>query len=372
MSLSQKSGYLILPEDDVKPLTPYKSEAGADFLDYVEVLVRHRWVIAAATLLGVLIACSLSFLEDEVYRAETVILPVEQTEYLHLDRRRSAARRTFFEEILQSPPTHRRVFEQIYQFEEDGVMVSGDLSSLLQIDSVQEGIELLGDAVDVDGDRSGAITIGTEIDSPALAAAIANEYVEQLRAYYDRRREGQSREQIQFIQDRIAEIRAEMDEAQNDLVEFRRHNLDVVGGMNGDSVSGPRSERGLEFERLGREVEIRSTLLATVMNRYEAAKIRSKGESSRFEVLSLAEPPEFGSRTGMATLAAIGLAVGLFAGISISFIRDYVRRKSADGRLDAIIEELQTERILVQRLVHWLRPRRQAATDDEARSVAQA
>ena len=52
MSLSQKSGYLILPEDDVKPLTPYKSEAGADFLDYVEVLVRHRWVIAAATFAG--------------------------------------------------------------------------------------------------------------------------------------------------------------------------------------------------------------------------------------------------------------------------------------------------------------------------------
>jgi hypothetical protein len=101
---------------------------------------------------------------------------------------------------------------------------------------------------------------------------------------------------------------------------------------------------------------MRSNLLATVMSRYESAKVRAKGDSDRFEVLSVVEPADVGARTAMTTLAGIGLVAGLLAAIISSFIRDYILRQSAAGRLDPIFSELRRDKIRAQRMVRFLRP----------------
>ena len=374
MSLSQKTEILNLPEEEVKQFTPDEPGDQADLFAYLEVLVRHRWLTVCLGFHGVVIACSLALVESAAYRAEAVILPVEQLEFLDIAGRRSVASRSFFKEILQSPDTHRRVFGTVYRYEENGRTINGDLGTLLQLNSVHEGIEHLADIVEVEAERSGVITLSIEAESPGLAAAVANGYVEQLRQYYQRRRENQSREQLAFIQDRIVEISGELQGAHAALVEFRRRNLDLVSGLTNGPASGA-SERAPQFERLNREVEMRSTLLATVMSRYESAKLRAKDESARFEVLSPAEPTDVGSRTAITTRAGIGLAVGLLLGIGVSFIRDYILRQNAVGRLNPILAELRTEKVRVQRLLHWLRPRTkrgQVTSEDDSASVAQA
>ena len=270
----------------------------------------------------------------------------------------------------------RLVLKSQLKYAESGGSVEGSLLSILNLNSLQEGLDFLDAAVEIDADRSGVIAVGVEAESPGLAAAVANEFVEQFQRYYHRRRQTQSRGQLDFIEDRMVEIRAEMDAAQDALVAFRRHNLDVVGsqseGPHAGLASGT-SEKALEYERLSREVEMRSNLLATVMNRYEAAKVRAKGESPRFEVLSKADPPDLGSKTAATTLAGIGLAAGLLVGVTLSFARNYIIRKSASGRLDPILDELRAERDRVQRTLRWFRPTvgpSQEAGEEKARSIA--
>ena len=118
---------------------------------------------------------------------------------------------------------------------------------------------------------------------------------------------------------------------------------------------------------------MRSNLLATVMSRYESAKVTAKGGSVRFEVLSVAEPADVGSSTATPMFAGIGLAADLFVGIIAGFIRDYILRQSAAGRLDSILCELRTDANRLKRLGRWLRPRTirgQATPEEEAATAA--
>jgi len=129
MRLSDNPRYLNLPDEDVDQYSPYDDRA--DLRDYIEILVRHRWAVAGLALFGALVAWSISLTKSEVYRAETVILPVEQTEYLDFDGRRVGPKRSFLQEVLQSPSTRRLVLKSQLKYVDFGESVEGNLLSIL-------------------------------------------------------------------------------------------------------------------------------------------------------------------------------------------------------------------------------------------------
>ena len=173
---------MLPPEDEV------------EFLDYIAVLVRRRWLIFWTTTLCILAAVGFVLRRQvEVFTAEAIILPAKAREYLNLDGiQQHPSRHSFYLDILQSPAISRRVLEKEYEYVLNGQPGKGNLLDYFGVASMHKGFDALAGISDFASERTGVITITIETLAPRLSAAVANEYVAQLRAYNQRTRRASS------------------------------------------------------------------------------------------------------------------------------------------------------------------------------------
>ena len=174
---------------------------------------------------------------------------------------------------------------------------------------------------------------------------MANEYVTQLHSYNQRSRQARVDSQLVFMARRLGEIHRELDSLHGELVEFQRRNRDVVSDQ-----AARATDSALEYERRRNQIEIVSSLYSTVLNQREIARVEAKKKLADFEILGLAEPPEFGTRTSLKKAGAIGLAVGLMLSVFLAFIVEYIGRNRESGRMDPIVNELRKDTDRLRRL----------------------
>jgi uncharacterized protein involved in exopolysaccharide biosynthesis len=319
-----------------------------DLLDYVEVMVRHRWLIFWATVLCAVAGVLYAYRQPMVYQAEATLLPAEERNYLNLGGQEQGTAHSFYLNILESVATSRNVLQKEFEYEQDGHAQISTLMNYFDAKSVQQAIGALEEITDFKVGGSGIITIGVKVGSPQLAAAVANEYIAQLTLYNAEKRGKQLKEQLAFIESRSDEIQQELGQAEEAVAEFERRNRNVVSG-EGAAFLTP--EQRTEYSRVQREVQIRSSLLTTILNQYEIARVEAKKEAPQIEVLSQAEPPEFGSGTSKRKALMLGGAVGLFLSIFLAFFLEYIDRNRQSGRMDPILDEFKSDITRLQRLL---------------------
>ena len=276
MTLSEKD----LSEEQGRP--PDRTAEDTEFLDYVLILFRYRWLIfwtVGLCTAGILLYASQ---QEPEFQAVATIYTQQQ------DRSSS---------VLSGEAMRRNVVRKLYQYERDGETHVVDLTEILGAGSEQRAVQALQGMVRFlpSPERQYVTSIVVTSLSPQLSAIVANEYVLQLlRNEYDN------------LKQRRRRLHAS---TQKDLVSIRE--IDLL--MN-------------TFETLETKMD---QVGVGVFQGFQIGSI---------EVDSLAVPPEVPvERYGMSLVLVASMLVGLCISIFLVSSIEFVRHKR--GRLASLTNE---------------------------------
>ena len=325
-----------------------------DLFDYIEVLVKRRWLIFFGVFVCVLTTFIYTSTLKQTYKAEATILPAEERDYLThlLGGVENVSRRSFYIDILKSVPVGKAVLEKMYAYPIDGENRTGNLIDYFQAKTVGGALRALEAIANFkETGNTGVITISATTTSPELSAEVANEYVEQLKIYNAERRKSQTKEQLEFIGKRLEEIKRELEKAEEDLTEFKKRNRSLIASGGEGMISFSSPELSMELSRLDREVSVKSDLFATLIRQYELARIEAKKEIPVIEVLNYAEPPERPVGRGRKVSLMISFVVGGFVAVFLAFFLEYLEKMRLAGRMNFVLAELRKDRKRILRLL---------------------
>lgn len=266
MALSEKD----LSEGQGRP--PDRTGEDVEFLDYILILFRYRWLIfwtVGLCTAGIVIYASV---QEPEFQAVATIYTKQQSRSIS---------------ILSSEVTRRNVLRKIYQYERDGETHVVDLTEILGAGSEQRAVQVLGGMVRFlpSPEQQYVISIVVTSRSPQLSAVVANAYV------------------VRLLQEEYANLRERRrrlhTSPQKDLASIRQ--IDLLTN---------------EFEKLEMKMD---TVGVKVFQGFQIGnvEIRSLAVASDARV----------QRYGMNVVVAAGLAIGLGVSILMVFLIEYGRHK---------------------------------------------
>lgn len=282
MTLSEKD----LSEEQGRP--PDRTAEDTEFLDYVLILFRYRWLIfwtVGLCTAGILLYASQQDLEFQAVAT------------IHTQQWDRSSR------VLFGEVTRRNVVRKLYQYERNGETHVVDLTEILGAGSEQRAVQTLQGMVRFwpSPDQQYVTSIVVTSLSPQLSAIVANEYVVQL-----------LRNEYDTLKQRRRQLHAG---TPKDLVSIKE--IDFVTN---------------QFEKLQK-----------TMDKFDVEVFRGF-QIGNVEVLSLAMPEEVPVEGyGMKAMLVVGLAVGLGGSILMVSLIEYVRHKRHAGKLTFFANELKKD-----------------------------
>lgn len=166
----------------------------------------------------------------------------------------------------------------------------------------------------------GVLSLKTRFDNAELAFQVHEELLMLLKEYFRNDYSSRDREKRIFVEERLAEIEAELKVAEKKLLTFREKNRITMDPL---AVNGaPRVV--LKMERLMREVELQASLYKELIKQLELAKIEEKKETPVFEILQSGELPIFPSEPNRRIILFVALLLGLVIGGAGVLLKDWL------------------------------------------------
>ncbi len=209
-----------------------------DLFDYIEVIVRRRWLIfwgvVACTLASILYIAITP--ERKIYRAEATVLPEAQPNFSNLQAGLLGQQQSLvldvsrlhrlnlwlaqtLANVLKSYSLNRKVLQKVYQYTLEGEVCTTNLVEYFGVKTQRQAIDALLGAAEFNADaETGLLIIAIETRSSELSAAVANEYIAQLILYRQEKRQAQFQQQLTVMEQRISEIQKESEQAQEALI----------------------------------------------------------------------------------------------------------------------------------------------------------
>lgn len=221
----------------------------------------------------------------------------------------------FYAQVLQSRELMERVLLSRYISSQHSAATPPDSVTLLVVlgvggrnaaDSLARGVRRLDDLMAVSVNPStNIVTLSVDAHDPALAAAVANNFVSFLNLFNTQYRQSQAREQRQFVEQRLADGASQLGVAEEALRTFYEHNRSW------------QQSPGLTFEegRLKRQVDIRQDLYLTLDREYETARMEEVNDTPVITVIDEATPPVRKSKPKRALLVVVALVLGAMVGV---------------------------------------------------------
>lgn len=330
---------------------PSVGEEEVDLFDYIEVLVKRRWLI----FWGIVICISATFVfsstAPKTYTATATVLPSEENvTNLNLSGTPQGASKgpgSPYISVMGSVSLNRAVLEKEYHYhrgEKDSI--SQALINYFNTQTPSQAIDaLLGMAKCAEG-KSGILNISVTTPYPELSAQVANEYVNQLMVYNEKRLPTRIHARLRFTEQRMEEVRGDLSKAEEALLNFQKSNVNFIGGPGGTPP-----DLSLELSRFQREVNVKSGLFTTLVNQYEAARIEARGQTPVIEVWNYADPKDcVSSSESRSQSVLISAAVGLMVTVFLAFFLEYIEKNRQKGRINRLKEILQEDRTRFRRI----------------------
>ena len=322
------------------------SKDGTSLVDLATVLLKHwRATVGFPLSLGLLTAVA-SFGVRSTYTATTTFVPESApqgrlpTELAGIATQfgfplGSEASRSpkFYAEVVKSRELMEHVLLSKYAESRPAIAV-GDSVTLLQIlavvgpdsaENLHRGIKKLDKLVSVRLDNlTNIVTLSVDAPYPALAASVANKFVDHLNAFNAQHRQSQARERRKFVEQRMVDVEHDLRDAEETLRSFYERNR-----------SWQQSPQ-LTFEegRLRRQLEIRQDVYLTLRRQYETARIEEVNDTPVITVIDPAVPPKERSRPQRKVLVILALflggVVGVFWAFSVEYV-DHIRRHEPEN-----------------------------------------
>lgn len=241
----------------------------------------------------------------------------------------------YYVELLKTQELQRRVVAHPYRRRSSAS--DSSLADLLWVDpnppAVREAavIRELGERTIVSSERrTGIVTLSVRMPSPLLSRDVADMYVRELQEFNLTRRRSRASAERQFLDARVEDTRRTLRQAEDELRSFLQQNRSVS--------ESPRLQ--FEGERLRREVLLRASVLQTVEQSAERARMDEVRNTPQLSVLQPARIPAEPDRrnTIMKALTTSSLAfIVWFAMMTLGFLLQAQATK--DSRFKGLLEQ---------------------------------
>ena len=195
------------------------------------------------------------------------------------------------------------------------------------------------------GAATGTVTLTVETEWPDLSQAIATRLIEEITLFNLDTRQSQAAAERTFIEARVDSARAELHAAESDQQQFLESNRQW---QNAPLLS-------FQHDRLAREVMLRQSVLTTLVQSYEQARIAEVRDTPVITVLQEPFLPPGPDERNLALGAALGIVLGGMVGIVLAFLIEAFRHPVAG---DQAREHFQESWNGLMRSIPFVRRRR--------------
>ena len=330
--------------DPQRPSRPVPEDE-ISLLDLLNVLLRRRGILVAATGAVTVLTLLVILLTPRSYTATTSFIP--QMSEAGASRLAGLASQFGFQVPTQSPGETPAFYSELvesreilsplareeltFQEEEDEEVftVTGTLPDLLEIDEEEEpGVRreeamkwLREEAISVStGRETGLVEVSVQTPWAGLSQLLARRILDRVNAFNLQTRQSRAAAERTFVEDRLAEARDSLRAAEDRLEAFLESNRQFLANRS----SSP--ELSFRHERLQRQVAMQQQVYTSLAEAYEQARI---AEVRNTPVITVVESPERpvrpDSRQGVLKLA-LGVILGGMLGVFLAFGQEFMHR----------------------------------------------
>jgi polysaccharide biosynthesis transport protein len=256
----------VVPQKDAfhlgNPLTEVEEEqaGGGELLHYWNLVLKYRWLLAAALVVGLATGLLVTLLTSPVYRATaTVQIDEEPQKVVAIQSDRPAqssatATEKFYQtqyELLKSRTLARRVAtagrlgeDARFMRERDGSIVAPKTSAERQA-RIEAATQRLEDHLQVEPVRlSRIVKISYDSHDPDVAARIANAVAANFVDWNLERRYNASADARKFLEGRLEQTREALEASQRRGNDYAQRNQLITLGQGADGIGGERGATG--------------------------------------------------------------------------------------------------------------------------------
>ena len=195
----------------------------------------------------------------------------------------------------------------------------------------EEAIKTIADRVSSSVDQeSGIMTIWVTGGSSATAAQMADSFLAHLRERVRTIRTEKARQNVQFIEERFTEAKAELQQAEERLADFMDRNNNINS-----------AQLRTEQDRLQRQVRFASDLYSELQTQLTQARIELQRSEPVITVVEKPVPPMERSAPMRFFIVLTSLVVGLIIGLGIAFFRVSITQAHEDRKAQHKIREIK-------------------------------
>lgn len=159
--------------------------------------------------------------------------------------------------------------------------------------------------------RTGLIKVNIEMESPFLAAEVANFIGSEIQSYIQKQNSAQAAKEKLFISDRLIVVKAELEDLETNLKNFKERN-------RGYEVS---PDLFMKYSQKLREVEAKQQVYVTLQQQLELARINEVKQTPIINILDDARPPVNKSKPNRAIITILFILSGLLISSIVSIIK---------------------------------------------------
>ncbi len=319
----------------VEDREPFLEQEEFHLINFVNVVLKRRWMIIIGVLVCVLFTGIYSKSQHPVYTAFAKFLPSKNPEMTsrmgtligtsgRIESFENNVTSEYYTELLTSSPFLERIAKRKFFSKKMGEEV--DLISYYEVEVENETeriikvIKTIGGSLELSTARTTkVISLTYSSGEPGLSANIVNAFLEELIKYNQAIRDSKAKQNIKFIEDRLKDNKKLLTDAEEEVANFTTKNRRI-------ETPGVQAK----LDRLKRNVKIQEEVFITLKKQLELAKIEEQEKRPVIEIIEKASVPLYKSSPKTKKNVIMAGFVSLFLFIGLAFVLEYISKMNPD------------------------------------------
>jgi uncharacterized protein involved in exopolysaccharide biosynthesis len=292
-------------------------------------LLRHPVAVTVVPILTVLVVVAWTLLLPRVFTAQATFMPQTSSNRgsalsglaaqfgFALPGITGEQTSAFYADLLQSGEILRTVVDSPLTVKRDGRMIRTTLVELLDVqgssvaDKRERAIKKLHDHMRVTrGRETGVIKFSVTTRWPDVSQEVADRLLNLVNKFNLESRHSQAGAERTFVEARLAQVRIELRDAEERLLQFRQTNREF-------RLS---SELAVQEQRLQRDLAMRQEIYSTLAQSYEQARIEEVRDTPLITIVERPIVPPRADSRSVVLKAGLALLLGLLGGGAVAFL----------------------------------------------------
>jgi uncharacterized protein involved in exopolysaccharide biosynthesis len=306
-------------------------EEGLSFLGLANLLLRHRRLIGALALLGLVLLPAITLIFPRSYTSASVFMPQTRSAASSLSglaaqlgftlpSTESGQNPSFYADLLESNSILGSVVDSKFQYQTPEGPVTATLVEIYRSKGKNAALrrdatirQLRSEVGATTAQKTGVVELEVTAQHPELARQVNQRLIDLVNEFNLRTRQSQAANEREFTERRLEEVRQELRATEDRLQAFLQRNRDYT---NSPALT-------FQVERLQREVAMRQEVFTTLAQAYEQAKIEEVRDTPVITVVQVPELPVRPDSRWLVLKALLGLLLGFMVGAAIAVWRSY-------------------------------------------------